>query len=86
MEPIGITFLDEQMTLRVNPTSATDIDDDDNPPGGETVRRLVRDVLMDITMPDSDKPLSHLVVDSTGGLHEGFYPEDKEREHMALQQ
>ena len=38
VELIGITFLDEKMTLRVNPTSARDIENDDNPPERETLQ------------------------------------------------
>ena len=85
VELIGITFLDEKMELRVNSTAARDIDDDDDPPEGESVQLLVRDVLMHITMPGSGKPLFHLVAESTGGSHEVFYPENEEREQMALQ-
>ena len=40
---------------------------------------------MDIIMPGSNKPLFHLVAESTGGSHEGFYPENEDREQMALQ-
>ena len=60
----------------MNSTFTRDIDDDDNPPEGETVRLSVRDVLMDITMPGSDKSLFRLVAESTGGSHKGFCPEN----------
>ena len=86
MELTGITFLDKRMKLRVNPTSAMELDNaDEGDPQAETMQLLVQDVLMAIDMPESNKPLFHLVDETTGGSHEGFYPENADREQMDLQ-
>ena len=40
---------------------------------------------MAITIPDTDKPIFHHISCASGGSHEGFYPESKDREDMASQ-
>ena len=45
----------------------------------------VREILMAITISDTDEPLFHMIGESPGKKHEGFYPESKDREDMASQ-
>ena len=86
VELVGITFLDEKMTLRVDPTSAKSVDDDkDMPPQVKTEILCVRNILMDIRLSDSNKHLFHMVSKSMSRSHEGLYPKNEEMEHMALQ-
>ena len=86
VELTGITFLDEKMKLRVNSTSAMELDDaGERAHQAETVELSVRDVLIGIDMPDPSKPSLYMVAETMGGSHDRFYPENADREQMAQQ-
>ena len=82
----GIIELNESMELAINPISSAGMDDaEDAPLAAKTVNLSVREILMAITIPDTDKPLFHMIGESPGGIQEGFYPESNDREDMASQ-
>ena len=87
VELTGIMDLDERMVLKINALANAELDDEEEegPPTDKTVTLSVRDILMAITIPDTDKPLFHMISGASGGSHEGFYPESKEGEDMASQ-
>ena len=74
------------MELTINPISSAELDDgEDASLTAKTVNLSVREILMSVTIPDTDKPLFHMIGGASGGSHEDFYPESKDREDMASQ-
>ena len=75
------------MVLKINALANAELDgeEQEGPPTAKTVNLSVRDILMAITILDTDKPLFHMISGASGGSHEGFYPESKDREDMATQ-
>ena len=81
VELTGVVALDKTMERTVTPTSDAEPDDaEEEPPAPKTVHLSVREILMAIDMPDTDKPLFHMIAETPGGGHEGFYPENNDRE------
>ena len=73
VELTGIIELDESMELAINPISSAELDDEEDASlTAKTVNRSVRKILMAITIPDTDKPLFHMIGKSPGERHEGF--------------
>ena len=82
VELIGIMELDELIELTINALANAELDDEEQEGllPAKTVKLSVQDILMAITTPDTDKPLFHMISGASGGSHEGFYPESKDRE------
>ena len=80
VELTGILGLDERMELKINALANAELDDEEQegPPLAKKANLSVRDILMAITIMDTDKPLLHMISGASGGSHEGFYPENKD--------
>ena len=86
VELTGIRELNESIELTINPISSADLDDEEDASLiAKTVNLSVREILMAITIPDTDKQLFHMIRGASGGSHKRFYPESKDPEDMASQ-
>ena len=87
VELTGIIELDERMELTINALASAELDDEEQEGllPAKTVKLSVRDIVMAITIPDTDKPLFLMISGASGGSHKGFYPESKDHEDMASQ-
>ena len=68
VELTGIMELDEQMEHTTNALANAKLDNEEHegPPPSKTVNLSVRDILMAITILDTDKPLFHMISGTSG--------------------